>query len=243
MKVLIQIILLVFLSQTPVFSGESGELPGEELKDNTSQEASTQNNPGMDSPEVDNANNSEENASELLDENENKEDEVQEGLVNEDQLDQLLEPKDTEVTLPKNRLEEIFNQFFMTEINKKQITIQGECEKIMADGKCFIVKPNKSSKHFNNYYFYTNQSGQVYSIIAFNNKKQGDLNICKDRIATWKDYFNSFDFTEKEPLDNPLNFVLSDAPQQNSLEIFASCYTEQFRDISSSFSIKFFKNI
>ena len=234
MKVLIQIILLVFLSQTPVFSGESGELPGEELKDNTSQEATTQNNPGIDS--------SEENATELLDEDVNKE-EDQEGLVNEDKLDQLLEPKDTEVTLPKNRLEEIFNQFFMTEINKKQITIQGECEKIIAEGKCFIVKPNKSSKHFNNYYFYTNQSGQVYSIIAFNNKKQGNLNICKERMATWKDYFNSFDFTEKEPLDNPLNFVLSDAPQQNSLEIFASCYTEEYRDIKSSFSIKFFKNI
>lgn len=234
MKVLIQIILLVFLSQTPVFSGESGELPGEELKDNTSQEATTQNNPGMDS--------SEENATELLDEDVNKE-EDQEGLINEDKLDQLLEPKDTEVTLPKNRLEEIFNQFFMTEINKKQITIQGECEKIIAEGKCFIVKPNKSSKHFNNYYFYTNQSGQVYSIIAFNNKKQGNLNICKERMATWKDYFNSFDFTEKEPLDNPLNFVLSDAPQQNSLEIFASCYTEEYRDIKSSFSIKFFKNI
>ena len=234
MKVLIQIILLVFLSQTPVFSGESGELPGEELKDNTSQEATTQNNSGMDSTE--------ENATELLDEDVNKE-EDQEGLVNEDKLDQLLEPKDTEVTLPKNRLEEIFNQFFMTEINKKQITIQGECEKIIVEGKCFIVKPNKSSKHFNNYYFYTNQSGQVYSIIAFNNKKQGNLNICKERMATWKDYFNSFDFTEKEPLDNPLNFVLSDAPQQNSLEIFASCYTEEYRDIKSSFSIKFFKNI
>lgn len=234
MKVLIQIILLVFLSQTPVFSGESGELPGEELKDNTSQEATTQNNPGMDS--------SEENATELLDEDVNKE-EDQEGLVNEDKLDQLLEPKDTEVTLPKNRLEEIFNQFFLTEINKKQITIQGECEKIIVEGKCFIVKPNKSSKHFNNYYFYTNQSGQVYSIIAFDNKKQGNLNICKERMATWKDYFNSFDFTEKEPLDNPLNFVLSDAPQQNSLEIFASCYTEEYRDIKSSFSIKFFKNI
>ena len=234
MKVLIQIILLVFLSQTPVFSGESGELPGEELKDNTSQEATTQNNSGMDSTE--------ENATELLDEDVNKE-EDQEGLVNEDKLDQLLEPKDTEVTLPKNRLEEIFNQFFMTEINKKQITIQGECEKIIVEGKCFIVKPNKSSNHFNNYYFYTNQSGQVYSIIAFNNKKQGNLNICKKRMATWKDYFNSFDFTEKEPLDNPLNFVLSDAPQQNSLEIFASCYTEEYRDIKSSFSIKFFKNI
>ena len=58
-----------------------------------------------------------------------------------------------------------------------------------------------------------------------------------------KDYFNSFDLIEKEPNDNLLNFVLTDAPQQNSIEIFASCYTEQFRDISSSFSIKFFKNV
>ena len=28
--------------------------------------------------------------------------------------------------------------------------------------------------------------------------KQGDLNKCKDKIASWKEYFNSFDLTEKK---------------------------------------------
>ena len=74
-------------------------------------------------------------------------------------------------------------------------------------------------------------------------KNLDEINKCKDKISLWKDYFNSFDLIEKEPLDNSLNFVMTDYPQQNSLEIFASCYTEQFRDISSSFSIKFYKKI
>ncbi len=158
-------------------------------------------------------------------------------------ITELLKPKNTEVVLPKNRLEQIFDQFFLAELNKDQLSIIGECENNLAEGKCFKVKPSKLSNHFNNYYFYTNSQNQVYSIIAFNNKKQGDLNQCKEKISLWKDYFDSFDLTEKEPKDNSLNFVLTDAPQKNSIEIFASCYNEQFRDISSSFSIKFFKNV
>ena len=158
-------------------------------------------------------------------------------------ITELLKPKNTEVVLPKNRLEQIFDQFFLAELNKDQLSIIGECENNLAEGKCFKVKPNKLSNHFNNYYFYTNSQNQVYTIIAFNNKKQGDLNQCKEKISLWKDYFNSFDLIEKEPKDNSLNFVLTDAPQKNSIEIFASCYSEQFRDISSSFSIKFFKNV
>ena len=158
-------------------------------------------------------------------------------------ITELLKPKNTEVVLPKNRLEQIFDQFFLAELNKDQLSIIGECENNLAEGKCFKVKPNKLSNHFNNYYFYTNSQNQVYAIIAFNNKKQGDLNQCKEKISLWKDYFDSFDLIEKEPKDNSLNFVLTDAPQKNSIEIFASCYNEQFRDISSSFSIKFFKNV
>ena len=158
-------------------------------------------------------------------------------------ITELLKPKNTEVALPKNRLEQIFNQSFLAELNMDQLSIIGECENNLAEGKCFKVKPNKLSNHFNNYYFYTNSQNQVYSIIAFNNKKQGDLNLCKEKISLWKDYFNSYDLIEKEPKDNSLNFVLTDAPQKNSIEIFASCYNEQFRDISSSFSIKFFKNV
>ena len=158
-------------------------------------------------------------------------------------ITELLKPKNTEVALPKNRLEQIFNQSFLAELNMDQLSIIGECENNLAEGKCFKVKPNKLSNHFNNYYFYTNSQNQVYSIIAFNNKKQGDLNLCKKKISLWKDYFNSYDLIEKDPKDNLLNFVLTDAPQKNSIEIFASCYDEQFRDISSSFSIKFFKNV
>ena len=158
-------------------------------------------------------------------------------------ITELLKPKNTEVVIPKNRLEQIFDQFFLAELNKDQLSIIGECEKNLAEGKCFKVKPNKLSNHFNNYYFYTNSQNQVYSIIAFNNKKQADLNQCKEKISLWKDYFDSFDLIEKEPKDNSLNFVLTDAPQKNSIEIFASCYNEQFRDISSSFSLKFFKNV
>lgn len=158
-------------------------------------------------------------------------------------VNEILQPKDTEVVLPKNRLEQIFDQYFLAELNKNELDIIGECEKNIADGNCYVVKPSKSSNHFNNYYFYTNSQNQVFSIIAFNDKKQGGLNNCKNKINMWKNYFTNFDLIEKEPINNPLNFIMTDAPQQNSLEIFASCYTEQFRDITSSFSIKFFKNI
>ncbi len=210
MKLLIKIFILVFLVNINVMAGESGDLPGEEVKQ----------------PE------------EFLEEKPEEKEGLDVSNVNE-----LLEPKDTEIILPKNRLEQIFDQFFLAEVNQEQLNIIGECEKNLAGGKCFIVEPNRSSNHFNNYYFYTNAQNQVYSIIVFDNKKQGDLNKCKEKINLWKEYFNSFDLKDKEPTDNLLNFVLTDSPHQNSLEIFASCYTEQYRDITSSFSIKFFKNI
>ena len=217
MKLLIQILLLTFLFNVNAFSGESGDLPGQETEEVKQLEA-----------------NNEEIVEEAVEETEG---------IDVSGVDEILEPKDTEINLPKNRLVEIFDQYFLSEINLDKLVVVGECEKNIANGKCYIVEPSKPSNHFNNYYYYTNENNQVYSIIVFNDKKQGDLNKCKDKINLWKDYFNSFDLTEKEPLDNSLNFVMTDAPQQNSLEIFASCYTEQFRDIISSFSIKFYKKI
>ena len=207
MKLLIQIILLIFCIQTYCSAGESGELPGQEV------------------------NNIEETFEETPKE---------QGGVDVSNVSELLDPKNTNIDLPKNRLLGIFNQYFLSELNN-EINIIKECENIIDGGKCFVVEPIKSSKHFNNYYFYTNSLNQVYSIIAFNDMKQGDLNKCKDKIASWKEYFNSFDLIEKQN-NNSLNFILTDAPQQNTLEIFASCYTEEYRDIKSSFSIKFFKN-
>ena len=212
MKLIIQIILLFSILNFNAFSGESGDLPGKEIKE----------------------------TEEIFDDKPAEEE--KEGM-DVSGIDQLLEPKDTEVTLPKNRLEQIFDQYFLAELNENELDIIGECEKNIADGNCYVVKPSQSSNHFNNYYFYTNSQNQVFSIIAFNDKKQGNLNNCKNKINMWKNYFTNFDLIEKEPINNPLNFIMTDAPQQNSLEIFASCYTEQFRDITSSFSIKFFKNI
>lgn len=156
---------------------------------------------------------------------------------------ETLEPKDLSTELPKNRIQEIFGQYFLAKIDGKKINVLAECEKTLEDGNCFIVEPEKSSKHFNSYYVYTNSNKQVYSIIAFNDQKQGDLNKCKEKIISWRKFFENFDLIEKNSDDNPYQFILTDAPQQNSIEIFASCYTEKYRDINSSFSIKFYKNI
>lgn len=216
MNLLIQIIFLIFIISTKVFSGESGELPGQEPQQTIESEEIIEIKP-----------------------------EEKEGM-DVSGIDELLEPKDIEeINLPKNRLVEIFDQRFLSELNLDRLVVVGECEKNTAEGKCYIVEPSKTSNHFNNYYYYTNDDNQVYSIIAFNDKKQGDLNICKEKITSWKNYFNSYDLTEKEPLNNSLNFIMTDKSEQNTkniLEIFASCYTEEFRDISSSFSIKFNKN-
>jgi len=212
MKLLFQIFLLFSILNFNAFSGESGDLPGKEIKE----------------------------TEEIF---EDKPIEEEKEGMDVSGINELLEPKDTEITLPKNRLEQSFDQYFLAKINEEDIYILVVCEKNIENGNCFVVEPSQTSNHFNNYYFYTNSQDQVYSIIVFNDKKQGDLNKCKEKISLWKDYFNNFDFTEKEPTDNSLNFVLTDAPQQNSLEIFASCYTEQYRDITSSFSIKFHKNI
>ena len=156
---------------------------------------------------------------------------------------EILEPKDNTIELPKNRIQKIFGQYFLAKIDGKKINVLAECEKTLEDGNCFIVEPEKSSKHFNSYYVYTNSNKQVYSIIAFNDQKQGDLNKCKEKIISWRKFFENFDLIEKDSDDNPYQFILTDAPQQNSIEIFASCYTESYRDINSSFSIKFYKNI
>ena len=156
---------------------------------------------------------------------------------------EILEPKDNTIELPKNRIQKIFGQYFLAKIDGKKINVLAECEKTLEDGNCFIVEPEKSSKHFNSYYVYTNSNKQVYSIIAFNDQKQGDLNKCKEKIISWKKFFENFDLIEKNSDENPYQFILTDAPQQNSIEIFASCYTESYRDINSSFSIKFYKNI
>jgi hypothetical protein len=216
MKLIIKIFLIIFLLQGNLISGESGDLP----------------------EEVINLQNPESMFDDLKEEAEDKE-----GLVDQEEVTKILEGKDTSIVLPKNRLTNIFNQNFLDTIDEKKVKILGECKKTVEDGKCLVVEPFKKSKHFNNYYFYLNSENLVYAIIVFDDKKQGDLNMCKKKITMWKSYFENYDFIEKDSKDNLLKLILSDAPQQNELEVFASCYTENYRDIKSSFSIKFFKNI
>lgn len=218
MKQLIQTFLLIFLFQFSAYSGESGDMPEQE-----------------ESPTVE----------VIFDEPEevvSVEPEKEPQKLDVSEVGELLEPKDTKVELPKNRLEVIFDQYLLTEINTKRINVVGECQKNLEAGKCHIVEPSKKSRHFNNYYFYTNEQNLVFSIIAFNDKKQSDLNLCKDKITSWKTFFENYDLTVKDPKDNSLSFILTDAPQQNSLEVFTSCYSENYRDIKSSFSIKLYKN-
>jgi len=216
MKLIIKIFLIIFLLQGNLISGESGDLPEEVIN--------------LQNPE-----------SMFDDQKEEVED--KEGVIDQEVVTKILEGKDTSIVLPKNRLTNIFNQNFLDTLDEKKVKILGECKKTIEDGKCLVVEPFKKSKHFNNYYFYLNSENLVYAIIVFDDKKQGDLNKCKEKITMWKSYFENYDFTEKDSKDNLLKLILSDAPQQNELEVFASCYTENYRDIKSSFSIKFFKNI
>ena len=90
MKLLIQIFLLVFFYNMNVFSGESGDLPGQEIKP----------------------------SEEVFDEKPKEKEGMDVSGINE-----ILEPKDTQITLPKNRLEQIFDQYFLAEINKDKLTI------------------------------------------------------------------------------------------------------------------------
>ena len=69
-------------------------------------------------------------------------------------ITELLKPKNTEVVLPKNRLEKIFNQFFLAELNRDQLNIIGESNKIEKNyytGTTITFLP--SSKTFNNINF------------------------------------------------------------------------------------------
>ena len=91
MKLLIQIFLLIFLFNVNAFSGESGELPGQETEEVKQLEA-----------------NNEEIVEEIVEETEG---------IDVSGVDEMLEPKDTEINLPKNRLVEIFDQYFLSELN------------------------------------------------------------------------------------------------------------------------------
>jgi len=208
------LIILIFLPQL-LLGGESGdELPGEEI--------------------------------ELLEKIEQQKDVTAETeIIPEDEsIEELLEPGiETENNLPENRLTNIFGQAFLEKINITDIKIIGECIPLNSQGKCFAVMPKRASKHFDNYYFYTNANNKVNAIIVFDKKKFTNVSKCKIKLNEWINYFENFDLHKKSSESNNMSIIYNDKPQQKFLEIFGSCYQERFRDIESNFILKFYKSI
>ena len=156
-------------------------------------------------------------------------------------IEKSLEPKTTTINLPKNRLTHMFGQAFLEKINNKNVKIIKNCQPLSNVEKCYVVDPKKKSKHFNTYYFYTNIDNKVNAIIAFDNKKLTDVSKCKEKMDEWVVFLENFDLKKTTSENKNLSVIYSDKPQQKPLEIFSNCYSESFRDVESSFILKFFK--
>ena len=158
-------------------------------------------------------------------------------------IEKSLEPKTTKVDLPKNRLTHMFGQAFLEKINNENIKIIRNCQPLSNVEKCYVVDPKKKSKHFNTYYFYTNIDNKVNAIIAFDKKKLTDVAKCKKKMDEWGAFFENFDLQKVTSEDKNLSILYSDKPHQKPLEIVSNCYVERFRDIESSFILKFYKQV
>ena len=159
----------------------------------------------------------------------------------EDLIEKSLEPKTTTVDLPKNRLTHMFGQAFLEKINKKNVKIIKNCQPLSNVEKCYVVNPKKKSKHFDTYYFYTNIDNKVNAMIAFDKKKLTDISKCKIKMEEWVEFFENFDLQKVTSEEQNLSVFYSDKPQQKALEIVSNCHAESFRDIESSFILKFYK--
>ena len=126
-------------------------------------------------------------------------------------------------------------------INNDNIRIIKNCQPLSNVEKCYVVDPKKKSKHFNTYYFYTNIDNKVNAIIAFDNKKLTNVSKCKMKMDEWVVFFESFDLQKATSENQNLSVLYSDKPHQKPLEINANCYAEKFRDVDSSFILKFYK--
>ena len=156
-------------------------------------------------------------------------------------IEKSLEPKTTKVDLPKNRLTHMFGQAFLEKLNNKNVKIIKNCQPLSNVEKCYVVNPKKKSKHFNTYYFYTNIDNKVNAIIAFDKKKLTDVSKCKKKMDEWVEFFENFDLQKTTSEEQNLSVFYSDKPQQKPLEIISNCYAERFRDVESSFILKFYK--
>ena len=152
------------------------------------------------------------------------------------------------IILPKNPLNSLFNQTLGQEINKKYAWIISDCKPLRKKNFCKKVKPKRRSVHFNQYYYYLNQSKKFNFILAFSNKRVGTISRCRSMIKEWEAYLLNFDLQKKISMDNlddsikNINKNNSDQlilfhENDNKIEVSMSCYPERFRDIKSYFSL------
>jgi hypothetical protein len=149
--------------------------------------------------------------------------------------------KKTTINLPKNPISQLFNQTIGQKINTKKASIVGNCLPMQKLQFCKVVKPKKNSSHFNKYFYYLSSENKVNAIIAFSNKRVGNISICRSMIESWARYFENFDLLNTTSDSNKDQLFLEHTNIKKT-EISMSCQSEQFRDINSFFSLKFFKD-
>jgi hypothetical protein len=159
----------------------------------------------------------------------------------------------TTISLPKNPLNSLFYQDLGQKIDKKYAWIVSDCTPLHQKSFCKKVKPKRKSVHFNQYYYYLNQSKKVYAIIAFSNKRIGTVRDCRAMIKEWETYLLNFDLQKKSVTENVetsmkeinnsnLDQLILVHENKNKIEVNMSCYPESFRDIKSYFSLSVLTN-
>ena len=149
--------------------------------------------------------------------------------------------KKNKINLPKNPISQLFNQAIGTTIDTKKAKIVGDClprEKLKF---CKVVTPKTRSIHFNKYFYYLNTERKVNAIIAFSDRRVGNIDKCRSMIKSWKNYFKNFDLLNITTVANKDQLFLKHINIEKT-QISMSCNFEQFRDIKSYFSLKFLKN-
>tara|TARA_B110000285_G_C15125455_1_gene619905 strand:- start:1379 stop:1999 length:621 start_codon:yes stop_codon:yes gene_type:complete len=141
------------------------------------------------------------------------------------------------VHLPKNPITQLFHQRIGDKIDTTYAAMVGACLPRYKEHTCEIVKPKKQSSHFNKYYYYLNSSKEVNAIIAFSDKRVGNLEQCRSMITEWSDYFKNFDLTNNTDKSNKDQLLLDHA-NIHKTELSMSCLPEEFRDVKSYFSLK-----
>ena len=164
---------------------------------------------------------------------------IKEKIINEREENAPLLKKNI-INLPKNPIFQLFNQVIGKKIDAKKTKIIGDCLPRQKLEFCKVVNPKSRSSHFNKYFYYLNYEKKVNAIIAFSDKRIGNVNKCRSMIKSWEKYFKNFDLLNITTDINKDQLFLEHINIKKT-EISINCNFEQLRDIESYFSLKFFK--